>query len=431
MLPAISSSNISQSSTIRLQCLVLILLLLPLTACGRYRANKELGKAPYLVEILKRENRKEMGKDEFFKDTLLGNPDAEIRLRCAVALGRIRDPRALPLLYSALHRGNADVRAAAAFAIGEIEDNRITETVCSARDPRAVMELFRLLDDSSISVRLRAVEALGKVGSSAEVPAILRRVDRFPYGRSALERAYLSTTITAFARLQNPAAIPFLEQWSNTGDPQMQKHASEARTRIQSRNDAQQSVNPSVLPDGSVEPCGMNDPRQKPETGFVTELASHALVSSRKNITNAQIETTRGTIEIRLFREDAPVTAARFVEMAKRGVYDGTVFTKTSASGLIEGGNPIEWPGLLRLIPSEINMRPFERGRLGMAVSREASDAGRFFITLSPQPYLDGTNTCFGYVVSGLQIADRLTSDDRILRITIKERISPQNYQRY
>ena len=387
--------------------------------------------APYLVEILKRENNRELGKDGFFKDTLLGNPYAEVRRRSAVALGRIRDPRALPLLYSALHKGDVEVRAAAAFAIGEIEDNRIVEAACSARDPRAVMELFRLLDDSSISVRLRAVEALGKIGSSAEAPDILRRVKRIPYGGSAPERAYLSATITAFARLGNPDALPFLEQWSKAGDPEMQSHASEALTRLQSRYNAAQSVSPPVLTDGSAEPCGMKDPGRRPETGFVTETVSHALVASRKNFTTARIETSRGTIEIRLFREDAPVTTERFVEMAKRGVYNETAFTKFSAHDLVEGGNPTEWPGLRRMIPSEINMRPFERGRIGMAVSGEASDAGRFFITLSPQPYLDGKNTCFGYVVSGLQIADRLTSGDRILRITIKERVSSRNYQRY
>ena len=158
---------------------------------------------------------------------------------------------------------------------------------------------------------------------------------------------------------------------------------------------------------------------------------SLALAAYRRNSTIARIETTRGTIEIELFREDAPVTAERFVSMAKRGVYDDTEFAKTLRSEVIEGGNPTEWPGLSRTMQSEINMRPFERGRVGMAVSGRGSDAGKFFIALAPQPYLDGINTCFGHVVSGMQVVDRLASGDRIRRITIKEKVHFHDYQRY
>ena len=174
-----------QSSIVNRQLLILILLLLPLTACGRYKARKALQKVQYFAEILKREDLRALGEDGFFKDNLMGNRDPEVRRWCAIALGRIADPRALPLLYGALHTGDAGVRAASAFAIGEIEDREILDLRCSVPDPRALLELFRLLDDSSISVRMRAIEALGKTGSRAEAADIVRRLERFSYSGSA------------------------------------------------------------------------------------------------------------------------------------------------------------------------------------------------------------------------------------------------------
>jgi peptidyl-prolyl cis-trans isomerase B (cyclophilin B) len=424
-----------QSSLVnrQFQLLILILMLLPLTACGRYKARKALQKIQSFAEILKREDLRSIGEDGFFKDNLTGNRDPEVRRWCAIALGRIADPRALPLLYGALHTGYAEVRAASAFAIGEIENRDLLDLQCSVPDPRAQFELFRLLDDSSITVRMRAIEALGKTGSRAEAVNIVRRLEHFSYSGSAFENAYLSAAITALSRLGDPAAIPFLERLAGVRDREIQRRALEARMRLQAGASSPQPANNVQDPDAaSLSPCGMKESGQpEPGADSITDTVSYALAAYRKNSTIAQIETTRGTIEIELFREDAPVTAERFVAMAKRGVYNDTEFTKTSPFEVIESSNPIEWPGLHRTIRSEVNMRPFERGSIGMALAGGGSDAGKFFIALAPQPYLDGINTCFGHVLSGIQVADRLAPGDRIRRVTVKETVHFHDYQRY
>jgi cyclophilin family peptidyl-prolyl cis-trans isomerase len=56
---------------------------------------------------------------------------------------------------------------------------------------------------------------------------------------------------------------------------------------------------------------------------------------------------------------------------------------------------------------------------------------GRLFITLAPEPYLDGSHTCLGRVISGMQVADRIVPGDRIRRVSIKETISSLDYYRY
>jgi peptidyl-prolyl cis-trans isomerase B (cyclophilin B) len=136
-------------------------------------------------------------------------------------------------------------------------------------------------------------------------------------------------------------------------------------------------------------------------------------------------------MEIELFREEAPVTVANFVLMAARGTYDGLGFAQVVPSRLIGEINLQTRPGLGRAIHGEINMRPFERGSVGMAGTGRNSQTGRFFITLAPQPYLDGVHTCFGRVISGMQVADRIVPGDRIQRVAIKETISFLDYHRY
>jgi peptidyl-prolyl cis-trans isomerase B (cyclophilin B) len=411
--------------------LILLFLLLPLTGCGRYKTRKELLRTEYFAEILKRENSREIGSDGFLRDNLMNNGDPDVRRWCAIAFGRIADARALPILYGALHAGDAETRAAAAFAVGEIEDRERVEARCTITDPRAVLEITRLLGDSSISVRMRAIEALGKMGSRAESSFILSRMERLDYSRSPLDKAYLDAAITALARIGDQAAIPFLERLEESRDPGIRERAASARLCIQTETtESRSAISPQVPGVTSITPCASEE-SSRPTHSPVTDLTCYAISAFRENSTFAQIETTRGTIEIELFREDAPVTAERFALLATQGVYNNTEFTKTAPFQILQGGRAVEGSAQQIATRSEVNMRPFDRGRVGMAFANGASDAGRFFITLAPQPYLDGINTCFGYVVSGMQVADRLASGDRILRITIKDRVFYNSYQRY
>jgi peptidyl-prolyl cis-trans isomerase B (cyclophilin B) len=143
------------------------------------------------------------------------------------------------------------------------------------------------------------------------------------------------------------------------------------------------------------------------------------------------METTRGVLEIELFREDAPLTVAGFVLSAKRGDFSGFVFDQVVPAKKVEGSiaeSQIEF----NLAPDgEINMRPFERGSVGLSFADPNHPKGRFFIALSPQPYLDGVDTCFGRVISGLQVADRMVAGDRILRIDIQDTMDLGDRIRY
>jgi cyclophilin family peptidyl-prolyl cis-trans isomerase len=90
---------------------------------------------------------------------------------------------------------------------------------------------------------------------------------------------------------------------------------------------------------------------------------------------------------------------------------------------VIQGGDPRNdqegGPGYA--IRCEIYMQPFRRGSVGMALAGKDTGGSQFFITLAPQPHLDGGYTCFGRVLSGLSVAERIVPGDFIRRVRIVE----------
>jgi cyclophilin family peptidyl-prolyl cis-trans isomerase len=168
--------------------------------------------------------------------------------------------------------------------------------------------------------------------------------------------------------------------------------------------------------------------------GTRATTATYELAAAmRQDRTLAVVETARGNMEIELFRQDAPLTVDNFVFLARRGFYDGLTFMRVAPYFMVQGGDPREdqegGPGYA--IRCEINMRPFGRGSVGMALSGKDTGGSQFFITLAPQPHLDGGYTCFGHVISGMEAADRLVPGDSIRSIRIVEEVALLDYRRF
>ncbi len=157
------------------------------------------------------------------------------------------------------------------------------------------------------------------------------------------------------------------------------------------------------------------------------------LAAMRQDRTLAVITTARGAIEVELFREDAPLTVDNFVSLAGQGFYNGLDFMRAVPYFVIQGGDPRgdQEGGPGYTIRCEINQHAFLRGSIGMAHSGRDTAGSQFFITLSPQPHLDGSYTCFGRVISGMEVADRIVPGDRIHSITIETERSLLDYRKY
>jgi len=128
------------------------------------------------------------------------------------------------------------------------------------------------------------------------------------------------------------------------------------------------------------------------------------------------IETTMGTIEVALFRADAPKTVENFVQLAAKKYYDGIIFHRVMDNFMIQGGDPtgtgmggesIYGKGF----EDEISPKyKFDRpGWLAMAnTGQPLSNGSQFFITTVPTPWLTGKHTIFGEVVAGMDVVNAI-----------------------
>ncbi len=217
---------------------LIALLIIPLlcaatAACGRRPLTPgQIERNRLFAEIMNREDRRTLGDDGFFPAQLRDTSQPQVQAWCALALGRIGNPRALPWLYEALRSSRFTVRAAAAFAIGEAEDRDLLRSEGRRADQAASAEIRKLLDDTAIAVRIRAVEALGKIGQGAEAIDIIRQLESLSYDGSPDRREFVGMSITALMRLKHPAAGPALQRLADFGDPEIQWRAANAIYRL-------------------------------------------------------------------------------------------------------------------------------------------------------------------------------------------------------
>src|SRR5436853_1215640 len=126
----------------------------------------------------------------------------------------------------------------------------------------------------------------------------------------------------------------------------------------------------------------------------------------------ATLQTNHGAIELELFPEDAPKTVDNFVELARKGFYDGVIFHRVIPDFMIQGGDPTGTgtggPGYT--FEDEPNDHRVERGALAMANAGPNTNGSQFFIvTAEACPWLDGKHTVFGRVTSGMDVVDAIS----------------------
>lgn len=133
-----------------------------------------------------------------------------------------------------------------------------------------------------------------------------------------------------------------------------------------------------------------------------------------------QGNTNLGKIVLRLWPDVAPKHVAFFDARVAEGFYDGSAFHRCIANFMIQGGDPNSkngprnsWGsgGHKDKVPAEFSKIPHERGTLSAARTADPNSfSGQFFICVAPSPWLDGQYTCFGEVVSGMEVADAIVA---------------------
>jgi len=143
----------------------------------------------------------------------------------------------------------------------------------------------------------------------------------------------------------------------------------------------------------------------------------------KMSTTKAIIETKFGDITLKFFPDTSPRHVKNFIDLAKKGFFDGTTFHRIIPGFMIQGGDPnsknpdkkmhgMGGPGYT--IKAEFNDRPHKRGTLSMARAASPDSAGsQFFICVKDSSFLDRQYTVFGEVESGMDVVDKIVSQPR------------------
>lgn len=132
----------------------------------------------------------------------------------------------------------------------------------------------------------------------------------------------------------------------------------------------------------------------------------------------AIIKTDKGDMTVEFYEKDAPKTVENFITLAKKGYYNGLTFHRVLPDFVIQGGCPdgngAGGPGYQVDCELDGENQYHDKGVLSMAHAGRNTGGSQFFICHSRNntAHLDGNHTCFGKVVDGLDVIDKIEADD-------------------
>jgi cyclophilin family peptidyl-prolyl cis-trans isomerase/HEAT repeat protein len=314
-----------------------------------------------------------------------------VRAALATALGERADEQSVGILFGLLK--DPDVRVLP----------YVLEAMRKARGNDAAETLKSHLEHPDIAVRAAAIENLAELklpGLSAILVA-------------ALKKGAADREIDARA-----AAI--------AGLGQQKDDAAKAALREAAARDASRVLR--VQAGAALTALGETPPAPGPESVLRPNLDYREAMAPYDPPPGATLYTPRailytrkGKIEIHLNIVEAPLTVQNFIDLARRGFYDGLSFHRVVPGFVIQGGDPRGdgngGPGYQ--LRCEIGERPYGRGAVGMALSGKDTGGSQFFITHVPTPQLDGGYTLFGWVASGMDVVDQIQPGDAIDKVEI------------
>jgi peptidyl-prolyl cis-trans isomerase B (cyclophilin B) len=161
----------------------------------------------------------------------------------------------------------------------------------------------------------------------------------------------------------------------------------------------------------------------------------------------AVLDTSEGVVVLDLLADAAPTHVAHFITQARAGAYDGTVFHRVIAMGIIQGGDPLSkdvaqsakyGTGGLGKLRFEANQEKHTRGAVSAVLvpGNRDSAGNQFFIVVTDQPTLDGQYTVFARVVDGINVAQKISTTPatnavpsariEIRKVSIRDRPAPE-----
>ena len=139
---------------------------------------------------------------------------------------------------------------------------------------------------------------------------------------------------------------------------------------------------------------------------------ARAVLKQLVAISDVVLETSKGSIKVKLYDEKVPKTAGNFRELVEKGFYDGVIFHRVIENFMIQGGDPTGTgtggPGYSIQDEFDPSLRHDRKGLFSMANSGPNTGGSQFFITLVPTPWLDDKHAIFGEVTEGMDVVDSI-----------------------
>ena len=287
-------------------------------------------------------------------------PDRHWRVRAALAetLGGFPADLATERVRSMLQDEDKRVIAPALSSLAQLK----------ASDVGTI--LVQRLDDPDFVVRATAAREIGRLKLAGGAEALRQA---FKTAQSDAAYAARTAALDALATYGAAEAASTLTQALEDKDWAVRLRAAELLAKLEPANTAAATIAPA--PGQPLAPY--DDPK----------------LIAPANSPHVFIETAFGTIEFELAVLDAPQTSRNFIELARKGYFDGLEVHRVVANFVLQDGDPRGdgegGPGYT--IRDELNERPYLRGTVGMALDEWRDTGGsQFFITHSPQPHLDG-----------------------------------------
>ncbi|HET7040951.1 MAG TPA: peptidylprolyl isomerase, partial [Gemmatimonadales bacterium] len=290
-------------------------------------------------------------------------------------------------------------------------DPRVVETALQAwagavegPDPELVAAARAALGRPDPMVRSVSADILGRAAAGRDVPALVAafhraRTDSFPDAAlsalgalAAIAHGPDSLAARGFLTTEPAPRDPLLKAWAEGSWPSLADRWGPSRPIVTGRAlDDYRALARRYL----VGPDSVANPK------VIIEIVD------------------RGNVPVQLFGSDAPLTVANFLRLVDQHYFDGLRWHRVVPNFVVQTGDPrgdgSGGPGWA--IRDEINRRRYAAGYVGMALSGPDTGGSQWFITLAPEPHLDGTYTIFGRITGGSTYLARVTQGDVIRSI--------------
>lgn len=163
------------------------------------------------------------------------------------------------------------------------------------------------------------------------------------------------------------------------------------------------------------------------------------------------MNTSMGTLVIKMFEKESPITVKNFVDLAtgkkvytdprngqksRKPLYNGLIFHRVIPGFMIQAGDPLgNGTGGTESIPDEFDPSlKFDRpGLLGMANAGPGTGSCQFFITEVPTPHLSGRHTIFGEVIEGQELVPQIArvprgANDKPVTAVVMKSVTVQRF---